>query len=579
MSFSWRRAAAWVWLSAVALGINACSRKVDSGVVMRLAVPPAENLSGKPELDWIGIAAGQVVASCLTGAGNVHPISVRDARDAAAAGAGEVLLMQYAEGPNGLRFHAELRGVRSQKTEREFDLVTPLSGAALRAGQEIAQRIAPSARPFGTRNAAALQAYAEGFQAASLERLREGLEKAVALDPNFGEAWVALAQTLAETGRGDAARAAITKAKAHASAMNAVERARLDWLTASLDGDAVAQAAAVENLAKLLPHDPAILAAAAHAEQAARHYASAASWYRKAAAAEPQNSQWWNLALYASAFAGDWAGVRAAFEAYRKAAPDNPNAFDSLGEAAYYLGRFAEAERAFLEGHRMNPSFLNGLELYKAALARWMSGDLAGAGEHFRKFIDQRTQNGDRMASYLKARWEYVTGKPADAMRELQNWIQQASASDARALGLAQLAVWNVAGGNREAALRQAREAFSLARSPGVRFDAAAALYVAQPGAVKTAPDIWKAYAALLEKRFGDAAILLDKIAGRGAPTETGYAQTLLAWAYLELGKREEAKILAERCPIPSGSPEDIFEFLVYPRILEVRRNLGLAGR
>lgn len=579
MSCSRRCTAVWVGLAAAALWISGCSRKVESEGIVRLAVPPAENLSGKPELEWVGYGVGQVVASCLMGAGKVHPISVRDARDAAAAGAAQVLLIQYTESSGGLRFHAELRKLRTQKTDRTFDLVAPASDAALRAGQEIARRISTTARSFGTRNSAALQAYAEGFQEANAEKLREGLERAVAVDPNFGEAWVALVETLAESGQSDAARAAVAKARTHASAIHAIERARLDWLAASLDGDAAAQAAAIENLAKLLPHDPVTLAAAARAEQAARHYASAAGWFRKAAAAEPQNPQWWNLALYASAFAGDWAGVKAAFEAYRRAAPDNPNAFDSLGEAAFYLGRFSEAERAFLDGHRLNPSFLNGLELYKAALARWLSGDLPGAKNHFEKFIEQRTKSNDPMAGYLKARWDYITGQPAEAVRSLQDWIQQAPEGDARALGLAQLAVWNAAGGDWAAAARMARQAFAQARTPVARSVAASAVYLAQPEAVKTPPETWKAYGWLVRKRFGEAVPLLERIASRGAPTETGNAAALLAWAYLESGKRQEAKTAAEHFPIPGGSAEDLFEFLIYPRILEIRRELGLTGR
>ena len=63
-----------------------------------------------------------------------------------------------------------------------------------------------------------------------------------------------------------------------------------------------------------------------------------------------------------------------------------PAGYDTMGEINWLAGRFSEAEKNFLEAQQKQPQFLEGLEFSKAAFARFLAGDMAGADELFTKF-------------------------------------------------------------------------------------------------------------------------------------------------------------------------------------------------
>lgn len=562
----------------IVLGILAagCSRKAEGPSFVRLAIPPAENLSGRVDLDWVGFAVAQVAASSLMGARGVHPAPVRSPRDAAVSGASSALFIRYEARDGKLEFRVDVRGVGSQKTEKSFTVQVPVDGGALRAGEEIAKKLAPEARGFGTRNERALRDYVAALQAGSITEMAAAFQRAVAADPGFGEAWVAWVQVLAESGRREEALAALERAKQSSRQIGEIERARLAWLGATLAGDSKEQVRALTEIATLLPGDVVALAAAARAEQSAGRYSEAAAWFRKAALVDPRPAQWWNQALYAHAYAGDWPGVQSAFAAYRKAAPDDPNALDSLGEAALHLGRIVEADNAFSEAYRLNAGFLQGLTLYKAALALRMAGNGEKAEERFRQFLEKRRQDQDPLAGYWEARWICLTVGEDAAITALEKWSAQAAAGDVKALGLAQTAIWQLAKGRAREALETSRLSMSEARSPAAKAAAAAAVFVSGPQTAGRVPDSWLAYRLLLRGRFAEAVPILERMRSRGTPGETGSATALLAWSYLETGRTEEAKRAAGRFPIPAAAAEDIFEFLPFSRLPAVRKALGL---
>jgi len=553
-----------------------CSRKAEPPGIRRIAIPPAENLTGRADLDWVAYAVSQVAASALMGAPGVHPVPVRSARDAAAGGAVSLLLIRYGLRDGALEFRADVRSVQAQRTELSFFIKSPPENPALAAGEQIAKRISGRARAFGTASEQALHEYAMALQGGSADEVIAGLRRALELDAAFGESWVALVQTLAETGRRQEALKALAEARQAGNKVQELERARLDWLGASLEGDLPGQVRALAVVTRLLPGDVVALSAAARAEQAMEHYPEAAAWFRKAAAADPQPATWWNQALYASAFAGDWTGVEAAFHAYRKAAPEDPNAFDSFGEAAFHLGRFADADKAFGEAYRLNSGFLSGRTLYKAALAQWAGGNRQKAAERFREFMEARRNEGDPLCAYWEARWLHLNGDSAAALEKLQTWVASAAEGDPKAIGLAQMAVWQMATDRQKPAEETSRRALAAARTPLARTAASAAAIVCAGRAPEQAPDAWIAYRLLLAGKTAEAIPLLERIRKRGTPSETGAATALLAWAYLETGKQEEARRLAGRFPIPSAGADDLFEFLIYPRFLAVRKALGM---
>ena len=109
------------------------------------------------------------------------------------------------------------------------------------------------------------------------------------------------------------------------------------------------------------------------------------------------------------------------FERYGRDPAHKANALDSQGEASFLNGRFAEAEKYFLEAHAKSSAMLGGGDLLKAAYARWLQGDLAGADQLFSRYLTFRNQQKDPLTVWRQAVWEYSTGRQAAAIARLSN--------------------------------------------------------------------------------------------------------------------------------------------------------------
>lgn len=357
---------------ALAVGLAAllsCSRD-ESRRAGLVAILPFENLTADPQLDWMAHGFAEAVALQLAGTPRSMPLVVGALRDVPATGATRILHGYFSDAGGG-RFsvNADLEDAGARRIVKAFSA----SGAMLPAAREVARAIDPGARELPTKDAGAMRSYATG-----------DFEGAVAADPGFGAAYLAWTQSL--LARGDRARAAEVLAAAHGNAARfpAFERGRLSVISAVLTGDRAA-----------LSHD----------------YATAAKWYEQALAAQPGDISLLNQLGYLRSWAGDLKGAVEALARYRALRPGEANPIDSLGDAHYYAGRFAEAENLYLEAHAKDATFLGGGELYKAAWARLMQGDLAGADGIFARFLEARKD-----AAYQRALWENVTGRGRQAL-------------------------------------------------------------------------------------------------------------------------------------------------------------------
>ena len=577
-------------LLAIALG--GCSG-AEKSAVTRIAILPPENLSGDPSLDWAGAALAEVLVSDLTGAKNLHAVPVRSRSEVAASGAGQALYGSYWVSGESLRIDLSLRDPKREKTAGGFSASGPKSGGVLRLGNELARKVSSSSRSFGTANEEALRAYADSERSANAGEAVANLEKALALDPGFGEAWLAIVQHRLALNQRDAAVAAIESARRQGGKIRDIERARLEWIRAELTGDPASGTRALESLTSLLPGDTDMLVRAARAEYLARHFANAAVWFRKAAELETSNPELWNQVLYAKVLAGDERGARGAFERYRKASAENPNTYDSLGEAMFWFGHFGEAEKGFLEAYRVDPAFLGGWTMMKAAHARRMNGDRAGAGGLFEKFIEARKQGGDPLLEYYRARWEYIAGSEKEAEARLESVLRQTKTGEVAVLAGAQLAAWKLAAGDRATAGNLAAQALAQPATPAAKLQAFLCRFAAQP---KASPAEWEkraereisgageqpvrsvalAYALLFSGEHAAAAEILKRIYERSQPTVSGEFSVPLAWSYVESGRREEAKALLQHYAVPSSSAGSVFEFLETRKAPELRRAAGL---
>ncbi|HWR50621.1 MAG TPA: tetratricopeptide repeat protein [Bryobacteraceae bacterium] len=531
-----------VLLAAVALA--GCTGPREEAY-QRIAVLPFEDLSSGGAVHWKGRALGELVAIRLSGLPQTTAVFAAGLPAAAAIRATHVLHGYFDR--DGA--HASLEEFTAHRTVKTA-AVWGSDPAVLSLA--IARSIEPAARGIPV-TAIAAQAFAEG-----------SYERATAEAPGFGPAYVAWVNQSLARGDRDGAVRALAAARNQGKAFHPLERARLDVFAATLAGDAVSRRKALVALTRADPADAAAFRALAEIDTSARWFQSAAQWFDQALARDPA-PEIYNAAGYNRAYAGDLDGAVQLLQRYRELRPGDANALDSLAEVYYHAGRFADAERYFLEAYANNPGFLGGAALYKAAWARLMMGDFKRASAHADKFFAARVAMRDPAAPILQAQWEFVTGRRDAAVAVLEK-----SASPAAS---AHLAVWAMDAGDRERARRLA------ARLPE-RSSMAAALETALGSEVKVAPgparSLGLGWAAMLAGRPGEAVPHFREFYRLTPPSSPEPAPVLLAWALIENGQAAEARPLLERNVIPDATADHPFVALAYPRILELRKRAGL---
>ena len=339
-------------------------------------------------------------------------------------------------------------------------------------------------------------------------------EQAVTLDPDFGEAWLAWTEKLAAAHDSVGAIETAQRALARTGLRSGIERAQIELLLAALRNDDSGRKAALEKLAQLAPADPSPRLDLAKLEMAARHFADAANAYRGAIQAGANGPDLENSLGYAEALAGDMDAARKTFEQYGREPGQAVNALDSLGEAFFINGKFNDAEQAFLEAYAKDPAFLNGLTLWKAAHARWLKGDLKGADGLMEKYGENRVKARDRLVAWRRANWLYATGRREEAVMLLMR-----TRPDAGDVPRRQIAAWS------------------------------------DPAAVPKDLN------------------MLQQAYEHTDPVSDGLVRTFYAAALLRAGRRDEARSLLARWPIPDSS-DNLLQSLLYPQYLELKKAL-----
>ena len=376
--------------------------------MQRVALLPFENLSGDPALDWMSAAIPKVVAAELAGSQRSVPLVVSNLSEALAGGATRYVHAYFDRRP-GLHFEIIIEDASTHKAVRTLSVEGAVEGNPLTTADILAQAVDPTAKPFSTSNAASIQAWAKG-----------DYERALALDRDFGAAWLDWAQSTALVKHDvPEALALVERALARDTLRAPMERARLRMLSANLTNNSVARREALTELSRLAPGDSSLISAAADSEMLARNFSEAARLYGQILKADPNNPAVLNSLGYAYAFAGDVANARKTFADYARFRGQEANAFDSMGEALFVNGQFAEAEKQFLEAHSNNPKMLSGGDLAKAAYAHWLAGDLPGADRIFAQFVQFRTQSGDPTTIWREAAWLRTTGRSAQGEAKL----------------------------------------------------------------------------------------------------------------------------------------------------------------
>jgi tetratricopeptide (TPR) repeat protein len=469
--------------------LGGCNRSTQRGVE-RLAIAPFENLSDDAAFNWMGPAISEAVAAQIEGSSTMQPVAL------ASPEATGVLRGYFTVAGGRITLKAQRENLRSRRIVRTFTI----QGDILRVADTLARDLDSGARPYETKIPEALKALIEGSAAGDAA----ALERAIALDPGFGTPYLALARLRLVRGERAAFQEVLAKARAQGGRITETRRAELDLLAADADGDGPAQQRALLALGRLKPADAGIPRRLAMAHTAAHHYDEAVAWYRKATSLDPSSGPTWNQFGYAEAYRKNLQGARSALLEYARMAPRDANPLDSLGEVHYYLGAFADAEQYFLQAYDKAPSFLGGAELYKAARARLMTGDVNGADQVFRRYADARKAARDPLLPYREAQWLTLTGRGRDPVK-------------------------------------------------------------AQGGAAEG--KLAAVYQMLEAKQFAEAVPLLQSLIAEADPLAPEQFNVLLAWALVETGRIQEAAPLLETYGAPQAGLEGPFIRFTFPRV------------
>ena len=485
-------------------------------------------------------------------------------------GVTRILHGYLARAGNRLRLRADLEDAASGKFPQSAEATGPISAGLLPLSASVAHQLDPNARAAGAKNDAALAAYITGLSTRDTTAALESFSRSIAADPDFGAAYLGLIEYSQARGDRAAAERFLTQARARGEAIAPLDRARLNVAAAQLSGNSAALSQSLATLSTLTPADANLLRNLAAIELQGRRYGPAIEYYRKALAAQPDDSAVLNVLGYTQAYAGDLDAAIKTLREYQRVRPTEANPLDSLGDVNYYLGRFSEAEKFYREEYSKDPAFLNGVALIKAATAHLMTGDIPGAEAIFAEYEAARRAASDPIIAFTRAQWDYLRGKRIEAIRNLETLAGATKIRDLASLAHSTLTVWLLDAGDRDRARRHAAQAISSAGKATASL-AAACRFVAEPPGGTFPDPLVGAYALLLSKNFSGAVPLLREVIARSPPSPTETTPVFLAWALVETGAFDEAAKYLRATPVPTPSGQAPFDALVIPRIFYLR--------
>lgn len=453
----------------------------------------------------------------------------------------------------------------------------------------LARQIAPGSANYGTGNPAALEAYMTALETAAADAKSAAAARAIAADPNFGPAYRLEAEAKARQQDLAGALVILDDAGRRGNAIHAAERARISLEAANLRNDLAGRRQALAELVKTEPGDIEAWRSLAQLSFAARDYRQAVTAYQKTLTAQPDDPAALNELGYAYAYTGNLEAALASLSRYRTIRPDDPNALDSMGDVHLISGNLSAAERFYLQTFHKDASFQGAGDLYKAAIARLMSGDIPGADALQKQFDDARAAH-DPAIPYRQAEWAWITGRRKQAYQQLTAFAQSSEKGPLKEVAsnaYSELALWSLLLGDRDGAREMVRKSIQFA---GPKSAASAVLmrFLTQPPAPATewitragvlfpkpeqasVKDQWLVYAFLLDKDFAAAADALQRLSQSGADGADESLPVLQAWTLVETGHESAASELLRFNPVPPVTGPGLFTSLYFPRLYYLR--------
>ncbi len=579
---SCRRAISLPWIAALvfALGLTACRRNTPRGV-QSIAILPFDNLTSSRDYDWFASAGPAILDYQLFGQRDMSAFTTSTVNEALGEHATSYLHTRFQVDGNTLVLDAAVEDAASGRmTIHHSFRANDSPQGALADVDSLARMLAPAARRVGASAASAVIPFGQALWSADQDARAATLREVTTVAPDFTPAWLArieLDVRLRAPGASTDIAAAITHA-------DALDQARLRFLSASLAGDSAAQIDALTSLTRLAPAQASDWRTLAELQTSTRDFPSAAFAWTAVTRLQPWNAAAFNQLGYCRAWAGDADGAVSALVEYQRLDPGSSNPLDSLGEVQFLLGRYSDAETSFLKAHQKDPAFLAGIDLLKAAEARLMTADPEGAGRTFQKFLAwRRNAMHDPLAPLWQAQWDFLAGRRRQAMSALAAYLAQLT-GDSRSRAESQYAFWLFASGDAAGAQAHADEALRASQSPESRGIALLCGFLALPsasaaewqqratvrlaGATPRFREVALGYALALDHHPAEAIPLLDRVLAASAPGDDAQQRAMLASALLALGKQDQARKLLGPMPIPVTSDEGVFSALVFPRWL-----------
>jgi tetratricopeptide (TPR) repeat protein len=545
-------------------------------------------LTGVPDLSVIGTAQMHAVDRAF----GVRPVSApgvsAERQQALAAGANRMAYGDFAVRGGRLYARLWLEDPQTQAIVKVAEVSTAADDV-IGAASGLARQFAAHPGPYFTHNQAAIRAYAQGLEAKGIEPAMASMEEAIAADPDFGPAYRTLSELKLQQKDRDGALAVLHRALAGAG-IAPLERARIQLDIANIESDRAARQEALAALAKLEPRNGRTWQALADVAMTRHDYAAAIDGYRRALEIEPENSTLLNQLGYANTYAGRFDEGMAALAKYRTLRPKDPNALDSMGDLNLLTNRYREAENFYLQAHKLEPNFNANADLFKAAMARVMTGDVAGAEDLYKQYIAARTVGHDVNAPFKHAEWLWLVGRRKEARAELLAFAQTAETRGDRptaSRAYAGIAIWDLIANDRPGAQEMSQKALGLADKSSAT-GAVIARFLAQPSASAAE---WEsradrfvpnpaesglrnqmlAFALLLDRQFAAAKVPLQKLYDASGTAAIEGLPVLLAWANVETGDFSAAAPLVAQTPVPPSGGIDSFMPLWFPRIFDLR--------
>ncbi len=586
-----------------------CASRQEKPQAQRIAILRLENLGTDVSVDWIGRAIPVVMESEMTGDSSAAVIGIAQihafdrslgVRPISAPGVSAERSQAFVAGANRLaygdysvrngRLHAQLwvEDLPSQQIVKVADVETAADDA-IGAATGLARQLAAHTTPYFTRSDACIRAYAEGLETKDAAGAAARMEEAIAADPDFGPAYRSLAELDVQRQDRDGAKEILHRALAR-SGLAPIERARIQLDAAAIENDGAARQHALAALADLEPHNARTWQSLAESAMARHEYTAAVSAYHRALAIEPENVALLNAFGYAATFAGNFDEGVAAMNKYRALRPKDVNAVDSLGDLNLMTNRFHQAEDFYQQAHKMEPNFNAHCDLYKAAMAHAMTGDVPGAQEIYKQYVAARTIGHDADAPFKFAEWLWLIGRRKEALAQLGAFSSTAESRNDRpaaSRAYAGLVVWHLMANDRAAAQEAAQKAAAFAE-PSSAAAVAIARFLAQPSAPAAEwetradrfvpnpsqsglKDQMLVWALLLDGKFDAAKAPIQRMYDSGNTASNEGLPVLLAWCHVETGDFKSAAPLVALTPVPPVAGITTFMPLWFPRVFELR--------